>query len=294
MTFRARPHVLLTTVALLSATLMVLTPSPGEAVDPTQITITSSSGDPNRTGDFETSYAHDGNVGTNTYTTPSSNTQNPSYLQFFFASSTVNRLRILKDVEYGPHNLTIETINSADAVPAWTNVSGLTNGFEGGELLNATAVNTNGTVTGDAQTYAEGFASLTFNPVTATGLRIGFNNPVSCCQHYKVYEFELFNTAEADPPVVGVVRPNGGEVWARGVPHQIKWFNANPGDTTVRIVLLKAGKYLTRIANPRPTSDGVFSWTPSNSLTPATNYKIRIVVNGTTINDVSNANFRLT
>jgi hypothetical protein len=105
---------------------------------------------------------------------------------------------------------------------------------------------------------------------------------------------ETFTLTVAPAPVVGVVQPNGGESWARGVPHLIKWFKANASDTRVRIVLLKAGTPVATIASSRPTSDGQFSWTPSNSLVAGTNYKVRIVVNFSTINDVSNANFRLT
>ncbi|MEY2424834.1 MAG: Kre9/KNH-like N-terminal Ig-like domain [Actinomycetota bacterium] len=291
MRFRARRLAL--PAAIATVLTIVVSPSAGKATDPvsTPITVTSSVGVPDR-GD--TANAFDGNTGTDTYTTPSYNATLPSYLETTFASSEIGRIRIYKNTEYGPHDLTIQTINSADAVPTWTNVSGMVNGFFGAELLTATSVNTNGTVTGDAHDSASsGWASLTFDTVTATGLRIAFTTAHPNV-HYHVYELEIHNVAEAAPPVVGVVKPNGGEVWARGVPHQIKWFSANPGSTTVRIVLLKAGTYRTRIANARPTSDGAFTWTPSNALAPGTNYKIRIVVNGTTINDVSNANFRLT
>ena len=63
-------------------------------------------------------------------------------------------------------------------------------------------MNTDGTVTGDAhdQSSGDGWASLTFDTVTATGLRIGFSGTTGCCNHYHVYEFEAYFTSSTKPP----------------------------------------------------------------------------------------------
>ncbi len=187
-----------------------------------QIPAQSAAGFPNeRTSNDPPTNAIDNNAGTYTWTTESLNTASPSYLAIGFASSAVNRLRILKTPEpgggtgSGTKNLVIQytTGTGALASRSWTNVPNLSNGnlnagFFGAEPLTATAVNANGTVVGDAH---NGFASLVFDTVQATGLRIGFSvvgggtcssNPDAPCNHYRVGEFQ----AHFDPPPTPVVR----------------------------------------------------------------------------------------
>ena len=76
----------------------------------------------------------------------------------------------------------------------WTPVTGLANGFQGTELWQASAVNANGTVNADNHDSARnGWASLTFTAVSATGIRIGFSNVTTLAQnHYRVYEYEAY------------------------------------------------------------------------------------------------------
>ena len=99
-----------------------------------------------------------------------------------------------------PRIFTIEYTTSLPSVPlasrTWTAVTGLTNGLQGAELLNATAVNSNGSVTADNHNSAvSGFASLTFNAVNVTGIRIGFSVNTAIPQnHYRVYEFEAYGS----------------------------------------------------------------------------------------------------
>ena len=171
-------------------------------------TLTSAAGWPNpRTSNQIPTLAIDGSTATYTWTTESFNAAAPSYLGVSMAASTsVSRLRIYKDNDAGgpgliAKNLTIEYTTSDPSVPlasrTWTPVSGLSNGFNGTELLTATAVNANGTVTADNHvSQTSGFASLTFTPVNATGIRIGFSNatPIAV-NHYRVYEFEIYGSA---------------------------------------------------------------------------------------------------
>jgi hypothetical protein len=187
------------TIGLLATAMLALPALPGaptaRAATSSAITITGSTGVPNRVGDNETSAAHDGSTSTGTFTTPSYTTASPAYLEFSFDSTKVNRIRLYKNGEYGPHDLTIQYTTGTGALDArsWTTVSGLANGFEAAELLDATAVNSNGTVTGDVHDSpaGDGWASLTFDTVTATGVRIAFTT-LAANNHYRVFEFQAY------------------------------------------------------------------------------------------------------
>jgi len=149
--------------------------------------------------------AIDGNTATYTWTTESSANVNPSYLGIGFpAAASIHRIRLFKDADSGgaglsAKHLVVEYTTSPVTVPlalrTWTPVTGLANGFGGAELLTATSVNANGTVVADLHnSLASGWASLTFNAVNATGIRIGFSNAATLQQnHYRVYEFEAYS-----------------------------------------------------------------------------------------------------
>jgi hypothetical protein len=93
-------------------------------------------------------------------------------------------------------------------------VTNLANGYLGTEFFHATSVNSNGTVTLDVHDSpsGDGWGSLMFDTVTATGLRIAFSNPApvypycngatidQLCNHYQVYEIE----ARSNPAVLPV------------------------------------------------------------------------------------------
>jgi hypothetical protein len=183
----------------------------------TPIPVTSSIGVPDR-GD--TALAFDGNLGTETYTTPSNTLDDPAYLQFGFDSTPVNRLRLYKDNYVGPHDLTIQYTTDTGPLTgrSWTNVSGLANGFGGTELLNATSVGAGGTVAADVHdSFAgDGWGSLTFDTVVATGLRIAFNQGHPCCNHYHVFELEVHHVDD-DAPTTSVAldpaAPDGDNDW---------------------------------------------------------------------------------
>jgi hypothetical protein len=157
-----------------------------------------------RTADNVPGNAVDGNTSTFTWTTAAFNSVNPSYLAIGFAgASAVNRIRLYKDNDSGgvglvAKNLMIEYTTSSPSTPlaarVWQPVSGLVNGFNGAEMLVAAGVNPNGAVTADNHDSARnGWASLTFDGVQATGLRIGFSNAApAVINHYRVYEFEAY------------------------------------------------------------------------------------------------------
>ena len=180
----------------------------------TEITITSVEGFPNgRTFNDPPVNAIDGDITTFTWTTNPNNVASPSHLAIGFTNTPVNRLRLWKQRDGGGgqniKDLTIQyTTDSVQlSLRTWLTVTGLANGFMGTESLNATAVNTDGTVVGDIHDSptgggGDGWASLTFDTVTATGLRISFHNPNptypycngltadQLCNHYRVGEFE--------------------------------------------------------------------------------------------------------
>jgi hypothetical protein len=97
-------------------------------------------------------------------------------------------------------------------------VPNLRNGVNGAEPLTAAAVNGDGTVVGDA--HSGSFASLTFDAVQATGLRVGFSNitatgscsinPNGPCNHYRVAELEAhFDGAGPSPHGVRITGVGG-------------------------------------------------------------------------------------
>lgn len=175
------------------------------------VTLTSVKGWPNeRTSNDPPPNAIDGNTNTFTWTTESFASASPSYLGVGFNSTGVGRIRLWKTPEGGggPNikNLVIQYTNDSSATAldlrAWSNVSGLASGHLATELLNASAVNANGTVTGDVHNSPgpDGWGSLTFAPVQATGIRIAFSNPSGTgLIHYRVGEFEVHSAEVPEP-----------------------------------------------------------------------------------------------
>jgi hypothetical protein len=156
-----------------------------------------------------------------TWTTQSGTTKPNRLILTFNQLRPVNRLRFYKRAEGGigagidvPKDLHIEytihpvpsdiLINPHAGDPfstpheAWKRVSGLTNGFQGIEPFNATAVNPNGEVLGDAHDSFEpgwGWGSLSFDTVYATGISVVFANSqpsITPAVHYKLYEVDPF------------------------------------------------------------------------------------------------------
>jgi len=165
-----------------------------------------------RTSNHEPFYAIDGDTNTYTWSTESDN-RNPNYIGLDFGLLTdVNRIRLWKDNLSGvpgwereAKDLTIlYTVDSADinlGDRSFMNVSGLVNGYNGTELMDEATVNSDGTVYHDYHDLNDGWASLTFNNVLATGVAIYFtNNTPNAYHHYKVHEFEAHSEASAAIP----------------------------------------------------------------------------------------------
>jgi hypothetical protein len=100
-------------------------------------------------------------------------------------------------------------------------------------------------------------------------------------------------------PSITMVTPNGGQRWARGVSHTIKWSYSGATGTSVRIDLLTGGIVTSTIAPSAPlgsNGSGAYAWTPPSQLTPGSTYRVRVTVVGSSpvVAATSHANFRLT
>ncbi|MEY2417376.1 MAG: hypothetical protein QOG90_56 [Actinomycetota bacterium] len=190
-------------VTLAVATIVVSadTPAGGTTVSDA-IALTGVAVTPNpRSSDDPPSNAIDGDLSTATWSTESGTITKPEYLEVSFDSTQVNRIRLYKTPDYGPHNLVIQYTTDTGALTgrSWSNVVGLDNGFKGTEAMNITSVDpSTASITGDKHdSTVSGYASLIFDTVTATGLRIAFSGEQPN-NHYRVFEFEV--RYEAEPP----------------------------------------------------------------------------------------------
>lgn len=147
----------------------------------------------------------DGSLSTFTWSTASNNFTKPSYLGLLFSDAvTLDGIRLWKDNDGGSGANTKDLViqYTVDSMPAigsgtWQNVVGLTSGYMGNELIVAASVNSNGTVQGDVHdsvNEGHGWATLGFDRVVATGVRIAFSVPDNSANHYKVHEFLAFQS----------------------------------------------------------------------------------------------------
>ncbi len=198
----------------------------------------------------------------------------PSHLAIGFDSTAVNRLRLWKSAYGGggnnSKNLTIQYTTDLGALQfrSWTTVTNLMNGFLGTEFLHATTVNSNGTVTGDVHESdpVDGWASLTFDTVTATGLRISFSNPApiypycngltidQTCNHYRVGEFE----AHFEGPTVLTVAI---DIKPGGFPNSINPRNKG----VIPVAILTTPTFAAATVNPLTVGFGPNSASPVQS-----------------------------
>lgn len=90
-----------------------------------------------------------------------------------------------------------------------------------------------------------------------------------------------------------IISPNGGETWVQNSLYKIKWFfTGNPG-SFVKIQLMKNGSTFRTIRS-NTSNDGSFAWKVSSSITPGTDYKIRISSKSNkTIADIGDENFTI-
>jgi hypothetical protein len=73
-----------------------------------------------------------------------------------------------------------------------------------------------------------------------------------------------------------VVSPNGGETWTIGTPATITWATSSPA--AVKIELFKDNAFCMTICSLAPATTSSYTWTPPNTLIPASTYKVKITV----------------
>lgn len=157
-----------------------------------------------RTSNNPPPLAIDDDLVTFTWTTEAFTTDPVNHLGVDFGRArSIDRLRLYKDSHnggnrVGPKNLTIQVTTDTGPLPdrTWTNVSGMSNGFLGAELLVANRVNADGTVVRDVHDSlaGDGWASLEFDLTSATGIRVSFVNLHTSqpWNHYKVHELQVY------------------------------------------------------------------------------------------------------
>jgi hypothetical protein len=153
-------------------------------------------------GDDLTALLLDGNVGTGSAMTASftTNIHGEQCVGFDLSGlAVVNRLRMYKWPEYGGCDIWVYYTTDTDSdlgQRTWQPVTGLTNGYEGTELI--TLHSTYGSISGN-EIFAElhtGWFSVTFDPVYATGIAIGFlmNEYIGATNnHVWIYEAEIYD-----------------------------------------------------------------------------------------------------
>ncbi len=165
--------------------------------------------------------AIDGNINTVSFLT-NAGELNPNIAALNFGTTVfVNRIRVAKqgDTDEASNsgipgqepldNMDLTILFSTDSGPlesrTYQAVSGLTNGFQGTELINADTVNSfDGTVDNDHHDFTNdgGFYSLTFNPVSATAIAIRFARDAGDTQdftHYSAFEIEVYDSGTMVP-----------------------------------------------------------------------------------------------
>jgi hypothetical protein len=103
---------------------------------------------------------------------------------------------------------------------------------------------------------------------------------------------ELYDINTGGNPIT-VTLPNGGESWAAGSFHQIKWSDAIPDNEYVKIELYKGGVYHSEIT-ASTQADGSKDWNIPPTLTLGPDYKIKITkADDSNVYDFSDNNFTI-
>ncbi|MBF0276140.1 MAG: pentapeptide repeat-containing protein [SAR324 cluster bacterium] len=171
-----------------------------------------------RKSDYQILNAIDGDTNTHSWVTESYNRGSNTIATDLGGQQGVSRIRLWKESNGGggPNikNLTIQYTMSPSSVPlaqrSWQNVELLSNGFNGKEMMNANSVLQDGRVIGDIHNSSRnGWASLSFKPVFATGIAIQFSTASeSDFNHYQLFEFEVYSGQPASPPQSSLIPPS--------------------------------------------------------------------------------------
>jgi hypothetical protein len=111
----------------------------------------------------------------------------------------------------------------------------------------------------------------------------------------KTYSSGYF-TIRKVPTGITVMAPNGGQTWIRGTTQTIGWVYTSKPGTTVNITLERPGAPSLIIVMNYPIYQqlehmGSYKWLIPGTLTPGSNYKIKIQVTNTQYLDSSDQFF---
>lgn len=90
--------------------------------------------------------------------------------------------------------------------------------------------------------------------------------------------FCLFAALTTSAQQITVTQPNGGEVWAAGTDHYIRWNFEGGEGATVTVQLLKANVVVQTLSTNTPTSQGYFDWTVG-AVAAGGGYTVRVTSN---------------
>jgi hypothetical protein len=203
---RPQSHCFVVSLLLLTAT----SPAHGQTAVPiAHIEVFSASNPSINLNRADVANAIDGNIATQSYLTPIGNTLEAIVALELSTPCTVNRLRVNKfqsDTENngGTDAMALRILVTTDTGPLNTRnyfaVSGMMNGFQGTELINASSVASDGSIAGDVHDPLDGtFWSVTFDalPVTAVAMRFNkVSGPGGPYVHYPVGEFQVFSSPQ--------------------------------------------------------------------------------------------------
>ena len=125
-----------------------------------------------------------------------------------------------------------------------------------------------------------GFSSLVLDQTGLTNMTYTLTNVPPGTNYWRVNVSNLGGTSDwstasfsADPPMIQVTSPAGGEAWQRGLPYFIRW--TNNFAENVAIKLYKGGTPIATLTTSAANL-GAYYWSINYTNVPASDYSIRI------------------
>jgi len=163
-------------------------------------------------------------------------------------------------------------------------------------------VNSSSSFATSGQKYYANVGNVTSREVSGlvTGTRyywrLWSGNTAGWCTTPRVGTSFILGTASSPPTGITVTYPTNPDVWSIGTTRTIRWTYTGGNSGTVKIELFKGGVLNRTIATAAAVGSGgsgSYNWTIPSGQTTGTDFKIKVTVNGTSLNDSSNYNFEI-